>query len=247
MSEGMRQIKQFWSKYIRSISLVLNWAFGISVFIVISHLINSIFLHIPEWFPGGNEVQEFFYDSSLALISAYVFYFIVTHLKRQQDKGQLLPLLSSKTDSIIGAAETVAGHLAQTSGHKFEGHLPSSADTKTMCSKVQASEKISWTYTPGSGMNVRAIQTHLEYLVFHMERTRVAIRDIYVVMAYLEAEHVRLLATIDDCHYFNTLAELKGADLGTKELSFLAVTLYQYFEHVEALFVYKQSRGNIAW
>src|SRR5215210_7845386 len=123
-----RQIGQFWRKYIASINRVLNGLFVISVSIVVLRYINVAFLHITELFPGGSEVWEVLYELRLALISAYIFFFIVTHWKRQQDKGNLLPFLNSKNNAIIGAAEAVAGQLAQSSGHNFETHLPSEDD-----------------------------------------------------------------------------------------------------------------------
>src|SRR5215216_1499412 len=119
-----RRVRQVLSKYVLSMPLVLNGLFVISVGIVVLRYINVAFLHITEWL-SGSEVWEGLYELSLALISAYVFYFIVTHWKRQQDKGNLLPFLSSKTKAIIEDAEAVAGQLAQTSGYNFEAHLPS--------------------------------------------------------------------------------------------------------------------------
>jgi hypothetical protein len=230
-----RQIGQFWSKYIASINRVLNGLFVISVSIIVLRYINVAVLHIPELFPGGSEVWEVLYQLSLALISAYIFYFIVTHWKRQQDKGNLLPFLSSKTTAIIDAAKAVAGHLAETSGHKFDTYLPSKDDTEAMCAKVKAGEQFSW--WPKYGIMV---QTHLEYLVFHMRHTKQNIASIYTRMPYLDSEYVKLLANIDDSHYFSTLEQLEGANLGNSHLSFLASELQEYFERVQALRVYQQ-------
>jgi len=227
-----RQIRQFWSKYIASINRVLNGLFVISVGIVV--------LRFTKLFPGGSEVWEALYELSLALISAYIFYFIVTHWKRQQDKGNLLPFLSSKTNAVINAAEAVAGQLAQSSGHKFETPLPSEEDTVAMCAKVKAGDKFSW--FPEYGIRT---QTHLQYLVFQMERTKQDIASIYTRMPYLDSEYVKLLANIDDSRYFSTLEQLAGADLGNSHLSFLASELQEYFEHVEALRVYHQ-HGKLA-
>jgi hypothetical protein len=232
---------QFWSKYIASINPVLNGFFVISVVILVLRYINAAFVHKTEQFPGGSEVWDLLYELSLALISAYVFFFIVTHWKRQQDKGNLLPFLDSKTNAIIKAAEDVAGQLAQSSGHKFETHLPSKEDTVAMCEKVKAGDEVTW--FPEYGMR---IQTHLQYLVFHMQRTKQDIASIYTRMPYLDSEYVNLLAHIDDSRYFSTLEQLKGAKLGNSPLSFLASELQEYFEHVQALSDY-QKHGKLAW
>ena len=236
-----RQIGQFWRKYIASINRVLNGLFVISVSIVVLRYINVAFLHITELFPGGSEVWEVLYELRLALISAYIFFFIVTHWKRQQDKGNLLPFLNSKNNAIIGAAEAVAGQLAQSSGHNFETHLPSEDDTKAMCAKVKAGDEFSW--FPEYGIR---IQTHLQYLVFHMQRTKQDIASIYTRMPYLDSEYVKLLANIDDSRYFSTLEQLAGTNLGNSPLSFLAPQLHEYFDHVQALWEYQQD-GKLAW
>ena len=232
---------QFWSKYIASINRVLNWLFVISAAIIVLRYINVAFLHITEQFPGGSEVWELLYELSLALISAYVFYFIVTHWTRQQDKGNLLPFLRSKTNAIVQAAEDVAGRLAQSSGHGFENRLPSKDETEAMCAKVKAGDEFTW--FPEFGIRV---QTHLQYLVFHMQRTKQDIASVYTRMPYLDSEYVKLLAQIDDCRYFNTLEQLAGTNLKNSDLSFLAQQLHTYFEHVQAFREYQQ-RGKLGW
>jgi hypothetical protein len=201
----IRGFRRWWGRYVASPTPLLNWIVVASFGVVILHV---LFAGRTELFPRGSQLWESLYELSLALISSYIFYLVVVQLRRLQDKSNLLPLLTSKSSSIVGDAGAVAGQLRDSSGQEVKGSYPSLAETEAMCSKVGASDTIN--LLPEFGIR---IQTHLEYLVFLMQHTKGAIAEIYAVMPYLDSEHVKLLSNIDDCRYFNILQQVAGTDL----------------------------------
>jgi hypothetical protein len=174
------------------------------------------------------------------LVTSYLFYYIVVHLKTMKDKVNLLPFLTSQTDMIVADAEAVAGHLSDVSGHKFAGSYPSRDDTIAMCEAVNPHSTISSFHAP-----IGTPATQLQFILIHVNRTKEAISNIYPLMTFLDSHYVRLLTEIDNCLYFHALEEETRLGAGNRDLGFLATSLHLYFESVKQLGEYKNK--GLAW
>ncbi len=58
--------------------------------------------NIPELFNGGGKIGDIIYKLCLSYISAFIFYFLVVHIKTQRDKANLYKYVTQKVDRIIG-------------------------------------------------------------------------------------------------------------------------------------------------
>lgn len=67
-------------------------------------LIDFWFVHYNELFYGAYEVGQFFSKLSLSYISAFIFYFIVVHIKSEKDKENINEFVGHKVYSIITSA-----------------------------------------------------------------------------------------------------------------------------------------------
>lgn len=139
MHKTKRRFKELLVKYIASVSLTLNVLLVVSFIVVVLH--DFVFTGRPELFEGGAQVWDLVYRLSLALIGSYIFYFVVVHLKRQQDKENLRPFLQRQTNFAIGDAKLLAHTLKEESGYDFAGDYPSLADTQIMCAKIRLNDE----------------------------------------------------------------------------------------------------------
>ena len=64
-------------------------------------LIEFWFINYDELFPGAHKVGRFFSNLSISYISAFIFYFIVVHVKSEKDKEDINEFVGIKVYSII--------------------------------------------------------------------------------------------------------------------------------------------------
>lgn len=221
-------MKKQWMKYFASVSPTLNVLLIFSVIIVLLH--DFAFASSPELFRGGAQIWDLAYRLSLALIGSYIFYFVVVHSKRQQDKDNLLPFLRRQTNFVFGDAKSLVNALREESGHDFAGEYPSLNDTQVMCSKISLSDE--------AQLIIDIMMTKanwLQFLLHERNRTERALPKIYATVPFLDSDYLKLLTNIENCHYFTMLDHVRGLPVGNASLSFLSTVLYEYFQHARAL------------
>lgn len=231
-----RRIKKLWVRYIASVSLTLNALLVASVGIVLLH--DFVFAGRLELFRGSAQIWDLAYRLSLALIGSYIFYYVVVHAKRQQDKENLLPFLRRQTRFVFGDAKSLASVLKGESGHDFVGDYPNLEDARIVCAKVRPNDK--------APVIIGATMTKanwLQYLLHARSRTEKALPRIYATAPFLDSDYLKLLTNIENCHYFTMLDHIAGGiPVGNDSLSFLAQDLHGYFEHAKALEKYANEK-----
>ena len=87
-------------KYIASVRPAINAIFlgAVVSIIVMEGWLNSI----PEIVSWGSKFGEVYFKICLSIISSYVFYFIVVHIKTVQDKENIGQFVSGKVRNVIG-------------------------------------------------------------------------------------------------------------------------------------------------
>lgn len=228
-------MRKVWVKYIASTSLVLNVLLVISIIIVILH--DFVFVNLRELFEGGVELWNLAYKLSLALIGSYIFYFVVVHSKRQQDRENLLPFLQRQTNLITADARSLIYALKEQSGCEFAGDYPNLDDTKTMCAKISRHD-VAPLLIDIAGTKANWIQ----YLQHSRSRTEKALPRIYDTVFFLDSDYLKLLTNVENCRYFTALDHIVGMPLTNGSLSFLAESLHDYFQHARGLEEYANKK-----
>lgn len=222
-----------WVKNVAAVGRTLNVLLAATLVFVMLH--DFLLADAAELFAGGGKLWELAYKLSLALIGSYLFYFVVVHLKKQEDKENLRPYLRTRTDRIVGRARALMAELNKASGRDTTGATPyldeiTPANVQEVCSAVKFHDPAPLFL---SGANRKA--TWVEYLDHHRTETMDFIASIYVASPFLDTELLKLLVEVEHSSYFFQVQMMSRLNLRDDPLSPLAKPMHECFVRVRAL------------
>lgn len=103
----MRQLYTYFLKVRLDLKILLALA------IITYFLIELLFNNYSELFNGASKIGHFFSELSISYISAFVFYFIVVHIKNEKDKYNINEFVGHEVYSIITKAHLLIQPLQQ--------------------------------------------------------------------------------------------------------------------------------------
>lgn len=227
----MKRLIRFFS----AVPSALNILFIISLITIF--LIGFVLSNVPEIFRGGAKLGEIIYRICLSIMSSYVFYLFVVHLKSQKDKRNIYDYIAKNTDRIIGDAKSLIQELKKESKYDFDGEYPTLNDTIEMCKKVNPNAK-----APLLLGGLGNYASWIQYLEYYKNRTEKTIRKIYTQMPFLDSAYLKLIVNIEDCGYFYTIGFVVSVPMRNTDLSAFAKELHEYLGHVEALDKYARRK-----
>jgi hypothetical protein len=159
-------------------------------------LIELYLIDIPEIFKGGYQVGQFMTRVCQSYVSAFIFYFIVVHIKNENDKRNINEYVGYKVHSIL------------TSAHLFIQPLQQKVDKKASFKYMTKSEL---------GQLLRSINrnaqeapyiigertgTWMEWYEYLKESSLDSLKEIFVRLPYLDSELVKRLTRIENSLFF---------------------------------------------
>jgi hypothetical protein len=226
--DRLNRLRHWVKVYIRTINPTLAVLFVVSLVVIIAYKI--VFAGSPELFSGAAAWWDLLYELCLAVAASFIFYFVVVHAKRQQDKEALRPFLYRHTMRIWGDADAISRALKQASGHDLESDFPpSQEDTERMCASVNATDNAP-----------EFMGTWTDFLADRMQRTRENSRRIYTVTPFLESEHLQRVMDVENCPYFGAL-RMAIQFRSAQDFSWMANLFHDYFSKAEQLRKYAHS------
>lgn len=232
-TSGLKPPLRRWVRNVTAVGGTLNALFAAALVFVVLH--DFVLAGAAELFPGGARLWELAYRLSLALIGSYLFYFVVVHLKKQEDKENLRPYLRSRTDRIVGRARSLMTELHRASGRDTTGATPylneiTLDDVQEVCSGVKFHDT-----APLFLGDANRNATWIEYLDYHRAETMDFIASIYVASPFLDTEFLKLLVEVEHSFYFLHLKMISGVSLRDGQLSPLAKPMHEFFGCVRVL------------
>jgi hypothetical protein len=221
---------RYW-KYIRSLRIELVFLFTISLTTIF--LIDFWLINIPELFNGGSKLGVVIYRLCLSFISAFIFYFLVVHIKHQQDKDNLYAYISKKVSMVIGSGIGMANEIAKANDIKLEGKFPTKEQLTEICKTINPYSKAPLLL---GGLDNYA--NWLQYFDYYKQRSNDATQKVYVKIHFLESELVKLLADLEDCSHFIVLKHVLGTQMKNDNLTAFESGIWDYFELVKKLDTY---------
>lgn len=208
-------------KYITSVRPAINVIFICAIISIIAMegWLNSM----PEVVSWGHEFGVVYFKICLSIISSYVFYFIVVHIKAVQDKENIGVFVSGKVRNILGDYKSQIAVLKNAANNTTEGVYLDKADIETICLSINPQAQ-----SPLLLGGLGNYGNWLQYLDYHKSRTQGFIQKVFIKMPFLETKLVSLLAKIDDCTHFMVLGYTANRQFNNTDLSAWASGIYDY-------------------
>ena len=197
----MRVFKNTIIKDIKALRLDISIIFILSLFTII--LIDFYLIDIPELFKGGYKLGLIIYRLCLSYISAFIFYFLVVHLKNQKDKRILYSYVSKFSTLIIEQDKKVSKDLAENSGMQLESAYPNSDELSKICKLINPNSDAPLIW----GVKINDKNANwIQYFEHNRLKTFEYSSKLHSVINFLDSELVYKIARIEDCGHFVLIA-----------------------------------------
>lgn len=185
---------------------------------------------IPEYFDLGSEIGNIIYKISLSYISAFIFYFLVVHIKQQKDKEALYTYISRKVYSILGDAKGLINELTKETGIDVKNTFPNEDELNEILKRINPHEKAPLFIARDQYAN------WIQYFNYKKQRTVDSIDKIFKKMPFLETQLVNKLANIEDCSHYSVLNVLvSNYPIRNQDMTAFRKSISDYFEMIEEL------------
>ncbi|MEO1255397.1 MAG: hypothetical protein AAFY41_11015 [Bacteroidota bacterium] len=225
----MRQIFKIFRNLRPVLYILLSLALT-SYFLISFYLIN-----IPELFPGAYELGQFVLKISISYVSAFIFYFVVVHLKNEKDKSNVSDFVGITVHQIIDHGKDFVIPLLKIKDPNLAFEYPESRSELEDIMNVDP-------YLRQAPLHRGADQLNwLEYYDHLIRVTQTSIDNVLRRMNFLDSELVKLLTRLEQSLLFKqfglmpTLMNLRPENC---KLSLLTTQLESYLKLIKDLEVY---------
>ena len=223
----------FFRKYIISVRPAINIVLLVAVLSIV--IIDAWLKSIPELLSWGYEVGIIYYKICISVISSYIFYFIVIHLKAVKDKENINAFLFGKVKSIINQYHSQIGDLKNASGISSDDVYLEKEEIKKILLEINPASDAPMVY----GVTGKYINW-VQYLHNSKIVTDKLIEKIFKKMPFLDSELVSILAKIDDCGHFVFLEIAIKISMNNPDMSVFTSGFYEYGKLCQLLENYSQ-------
>lgn len=222
-------------KNIRAVSATLNVAFIVAATSVVA--IEVYFSQLPEVIPYGEAILEIYYRLCLSIIASYIFYFIVVHMKSQNDKENIYAFVASKSYNIVGDYKAQINALKKAAGWTCNNEYFSDQDISKMFGAINPNG------VAPLQLGQLGIQANwIQFMDWRNNRTREFIKKIFVKIQFLESEFIKLLSEIDDCSHFSHIDGTVNVQVNNTDMKPWSGLFYEYSMKCKSLEEYNDAK-----
>jgi hypothetical protein len=203
---------------IKTLRKDLSFLFIISLVTVC--LIDFWLINVPEIFKKGHTFGPIVEKLCLSYISAFIFYFLVVHIKQQNDKKNIYTYVAHKSISIIAYGQTIGRDLAKAANVTLKEYYPSRHELLEVCSKVNPYSEEAPLLISMTGQKANWFQ----YFENYRQQTMSAIQDIYAKMPFLDTKLVRHLSLIENSDFLSVTKAIANIPFQFKNENLLNFT-----------------------
>lgn len=193
--------------------------------------------NIPEFFNGGAKIGDIIYKLCLSYISAFIFYFLVVHIKAQKDKANLYQYVEKKVYMVIGSCWGLITELAKAANITVSDKYPTSDELEIICKNINPKSN-----APLLLININRYANWIEYFDHQKQRSNDATEKIFLKMPFLDTKLVNILAKIEDCSQFMMLKHILVMPFSNTDLTSFQKSLADYFNLVKELEKYADKK-----
>ncbi len=222
--------------FIKTLRKDLSFLFILSIVTVC--LIDFYLVSIPQIFYGGKVLGTIIEKLCLSYISAFIFYFLVVHIKQQNDKKNIYKYVALKSIAIIGYGQIIGRELSESAGVKMKNYYPDKNEILQICSRINPYSE-SPLYLNLSGQKANWFQHFENYRRQSIE----TIQEIYAKMPFLDTRLVKHLSTIENSDFFSITKAIAPIPIQFKNENLLNFwqTIFNYLNDVKSFEEYYNS------
>lgn len=183
-------------KYIITLRKDLASLFILSVLTV--SLIDLWLININQLFSIGHTLGVVVEKLCLSYVSAFIFYFLVVHIKQQNDRENIYSYIAIKSNLLIAYGQVIGRDLANASNVKLKNYYPDREELLEICSKISPYSEAPLLVNFTTGQKATWFQHFENYRLKSME----TIQEIYAKMPFLDTQLVRHLSEIEESQFF---------------------------------------------
>ena len=182
----------------KDLKLLLFLAFGLYL------SIEFVFNNYPEIFTNANKVGQLFSKLSISYISAFIFYFVVVHIKNENDKENINEYVGHKVYAIITSAHLIIQPMLQKSDKNALFEYLSNEDLNKLLSSINRAEN----EAPLRFKNESENANWMEWLAYLKESTENSLKEIYVRYTHMDSKLIKILTRIENSLYLSQFDSL---------------------------------------
>lgn len=196
-------------------------------------------INITEKFTYGAKIGVIVEKLSLSYISAFIFYFLVVHIKTQKDKANIYTYVNIKVSIIIGSCIGLINELSKATNIDLKEKYPNMKELNLMFLNINPNKNAPLILNASSNIYANWIQ----YFDYSKKRSSDATEKIFLKMPFLDTKLVNLLAKIDDCSHFMIIKGVVNTmPIRNTDLTFLENTFADYIELIKILEKYTENK-----
>ena len=160
-------------------------------------IIELIFNNIPEIFFGAHKLAELFSKLSVAYVSAFIFYFVVIHIKNENDKHNINEFVGHKVYSIVTSAHLILQPMIQKFDKDAKFKYLTNSELSELLSKINRLDKEAPLRFSEENENANWI----EWLAYLKESTQEDLKQIFVRYGHIDSSVIKMLSRIENSLY----------------------------------------------
>jgi len=220
----MKQILKYFLKVRKDLLTLLAIAF--STYFIIEFWLNNY----SEIFKGASKIGQLFSNLSISYISAFIFYFIVVHIKNEKDKENINEYIGIKVRDILNTSHLFIQPFLQIDNRKASFK---DLDIKKLRSLLDSINRYSKDapYTL-NGENA----TWLQWWEYLKTSTFTSFSEIFIRYNHVDTELIKILTRMENSTFFTQWNMLYGGMGGfDKSFGLYCEQVKMYLEHVNDL------------
>jgi hypothetical protein len=202
-----------------------------------------ILANVSERFRGGPRFGALWYDLSIAYIGAFVFYLLNIRVPLRRDRRKIYRHIGPQVGFIIDDAAALMTTLNKAADVTPVDRKNTWQNVQQTCSRTGPNSPV-LDHLVVAGP-VPTFGTVFDVIVFRMDRTRAAIREILGFSSYLASDLVDRLVVIETHSHFRNFGYLRelrqrGQGIGNSDLSAWWKSVFDYLRLIDDLDRYAQ-------
>lgn len=194
-------------------------------------IFDFLLINIPSIFDNADKIGSLIFNIAISYLTAFIFYFLVVHIKEENDKNKIYPYILNKVSVIVKSGSELFKRFSDGSKITYSTKFPSTEIVMEMCKNLHIKDQAPIITGGQYGTWMHFIKSTRNYNLQTIE-------SIKSKMIYLEPELIVLIANIEENNLFSlvdVVIQTNNMVGGNQDLTIFHPGLMKYIENLSAL------------